>query len=314
MGGHAAFGASRATDAASVATSLLPAVLILTAVVAYAAWKGGLRTLAFILVPVLIDVVLIIVLPFPVSLVAIVLLIPVVGSARTYLTLRNVTRTHMEVTDWPPLPEEAQRVLAEFTSYGFVPAAATTWDLTKPPVVHLLLVNPAASTYADVSWHQRTNLVLFTVVSDLPGGGKLLTSRLGKSTTRANELRQVFPDHVASQLVWFHLSALEYLASRGIHPLPASFEGALPRWLEAFEADKQRIRVEGPRMAAGMAWRELFHQTLDKGPLWSQADIEAKLTAYAGATHAGAAGEGPRTPWTPPPTSAPPSPWDAPPR
>jgi hypothetical protein len=319
IGGLALFGASRTSDVAATAVSLLPGLVIVVGLVAYTAVKGGFRTVANILVPVIVDLALILLLPYWLALPAIILLIPVIGFGRTFLTLRGVVRSTMEVTDWPMLAEAAQPVLAEFASYGFVPAAATSWDLTTPPVIHLLVVNPAAATYADISWHQKTGVVLFTVVSDLPGGGKLLTSRLGKARSRPTELRQVFPDHVASQLVWFHLSALEYLASRGIHPLPATFERALPRWIEAFEADKARVQLDGVAMAWGMAWRQLFHQTLDKGPLWGHPDIESKLTAYAGATHAGATRadvsvdrEGSRAPWTAPPASTPRSPWDGP--
>jgi len=280
----------------------VPLALVGLALTAYVAWRGGAFAALLTIIPLAVDLWLLFALPFPFGFVAVLLLIPVFSFVHSFMALRKVVDSTMTITDWPALPEQTEAVLGEFASYGFVPVGATEWSLTKPPTQQLILTNPAAATYADVTWHPRTGMVLFTVVSDLPGGGSLTTSRSGLIATQPSELRQVFPGHVAGQLVWFHLSALEFLASRGIEAVPATFERALPRWFDTFEADKQRIVGEGASMAFSAAWRGLVKRMADQGPLWSHADIDDKLRAFANATQTAPRVGAPREPWAPPAT------------
>jgi hypothetical protein len=285
--------------AASQLFFVAPFVVVAVGIMAFAAWRGGASEAAFALAPLVIDIVLIIVLPFPFGIVAIFALIPVVATLQNFARLRGVCRSSLAVTDWPVLIEKAEAVLNEFTAYGFVPVGAAVWNLRRPPVTSLLLVNPAASTYADVTWHPRAGVVMFTVVSELRHGGMLITGRTGRFETPPHQLRQVLPDHVASQLVWFHLSALEFLASHGITVEPATFERTVPRWFEAFEADQQQIAQNGFAMAWGAAWRGILRRVLDRGPLWTHPDIEQKLAAFAAATDAPSERHA-RQPWSPP--------------
>lgn len=258
-----------------------PPALVAVGLIVFAFRRQGLRGVVTVMVIPTVGLFVMQLAPFPVGLLVIVALTPVFLFGLNYFAIRRVGRATMVPVDLPPVPPAAEPVLAELAAYGFAVAGAVRVEPTVS-AAHLVLVNEGAAMHASVGW-TKTATVNFSITSDLVGGGQLVTTRIMRLMDDPSVLRQCFIGRAPSQLVTQHLGALEFLASRGVFPVPPAADGAMVRVCAQFEADQAKAEGSALAVAWAATWRSLLRQPGDIGPLWGQPDIEAKLSRFGAA-------------------------------